>query len=347
MIILNKEDAEKAIYGGCILGGGGGGWIKEGLEKIETTFQLGQPKMVQISELQDDDYATCVSLVGAPSAKDAYIHADQLVQTVERMQKEFKEPVKALITNENGAAATINGWLQSVTTGLPILDAPCNGRAHPTGTMGSLNLTEIDGYTSIQTFAGGKGHREVEGVVRANLDKASEVVRDVSVKAGGMVGVCRNPVSIRYLKENAAVGGISQAIELGEVFLAEKEGFGRIEAVVEYLGGEIIHSGVIEKFELKASDGFDVGLINVGNYELTIWNEYMTIEKDGERIGTFPDLIMTFDTKTGMPLISAEIKERDNITIINVRKEKLKLSTTMYNEKLLKVIEPIINRKIV
>lgn len=347
MKVLTKEDAKHAVYGGCILGGGGGGWINEGLEKVETTFKLGQPKMIQVTDLQNDDYAACVSLVGAPSVKDAFIHENHLVQTVERMQKEFSEPIKALMTNENGAAATINGWLQSVATGLPVLDAPCNGRAHPTGTMGSLNLTEIDKYKSIQTFAGGKGNKEVEGVVKANLDQAAQVIRDVSVRAGGLVGVCRNPVSIEYVKENAAIGGISQAIELGEVFLSEPEGFGRIEAVVEYLDGEILHSGVINQFELNASGGFDVGVFQVGDYELTVWNEYMTAEKNGDRIGTFPNLIMTFDTKTGMPLISAELKENDNITIINVSKEKLKLSSTMYNEKLLKVIEPIVNRKII
>lgn len=32
---LTKEDGIHAIYGGCILGGGGGGIIKEGLNKLD------------------------------------------------------------------------------------------------------------------------------------------------------------------------------------------------------------------------------------------------------------------------------------------------------------------------
>src|SRR5699024_4356192 len=135
------------------------------------------------------------------------------------MQAEYSKPIKALMTNENGAATTINGWLQAAATGVPILDAPCNGRAHPTGSMGALNLSEVPNYESIQAFAGGKGERAVSGIVVGSLSHAADTIRELSVKAGGMVGVCRNPVDVKYIKKHAAIGGITQAIELGEVFL--------------------------------------------------------------------------------------------------------------------------------
>lgn len=344
---LTKEDAKKAVYGGCILGGGGGGWIQDGLAKTEEAFAIGAPELITVDELQDTDYVACVSLVGAPSAKEAYTDRRQLVSTVQRMQKEFNRPIQALMTNENGAATTVNGWLQAAATGLPFLDAPCNGRAHPTGSMGSLNLSEVEGYESIQAFAGGKGPMEVEGVVTGTLDISSNTVRSVSVEAGGMVAVCRNPVSVEYVKEHAAVGGITQAIELGDVFFSVPEGPERIEAVASHLQGRVIHSGTISSFELKAIKGFDVGFVQVDGLELTFWNEYMTAEMNGERKGTFPDLIMTFDAETGMPLVSAELKEGLAIAVISVPKEYLKLSSTMSNKKLLQAIEPIVNKSII
>lgn len=343
---LTKNDAINGVYGGCILGGGGGGWISDGLEKTEQAFALDSPQLVTIDELEDGDYVACVSLVGAPSARDVYINSEQLVSTVERVQQEFPKPIKALMTNENGAATTINGWLQAAATGLPFLDAPCNGRAHPTGSMGALNLSEEEGYVSIQAYAGGEGARRVEGVISSTLDISSNVVRSVSVEAGGMVGVCRNPVSISHVKEHAAVGGISQAIELGEVFFSV-EGPDRIEAVAAHLKGRVIHSGTISQFELKAVKGFDVGFVQVDDLEMTFWNEYMTVEMNGERKGTFPDLIMTFNSETGMPVVSAELEEGMKIAVISVPKEHLKLSSTMFNEKLLRVIEPIINKTII
>ncbi|MBD7985274.1 DUF917 family protein [Sporosarcina sp. Sa2YVA2] len=344
---LTKDDAIHGVYGGCILGGGGGGWISDGLEKTEQAFMIGSPQLMTVDELEDQDYVACVSLVGAPSARDVYVSSKQLVSTVERVQQEFKEPIKALMTNENGAATTINGWLQAAATGLPFLDAPCNGRAHPTGSMGALNLSEVEGYVSVQAFAGGEGSRQVEGVITSTLDISSNVVRSVSVEAGGMVGVCRNPVSIGYIKEHAAVGGITQAIELGEVFFSVPEGPERIEAVASHLKGRVIHSGTITVFELKAVKGFDVGFVKVDDLEMTFWNEYMTVEMNGERKGTFPDLIMTFNAETGMPVVSAELKEEMRIAVISVPKEYLKLSSTMSNEKLLRVIEPIVNKTII
>ncbi|HJF33328.1 MAG TPA: DUF917 family protein [Sporosarcina psychrophila] len=344
---LTMEDAKKAVYGGCILGGGGGGWIDEGLEKTAYAFKIGAPELITVDELKDTDYVACVSLVGAPSAKEIYVDSAQLVSTVERMQMEFIKPIKALMTNENGAATTTNGWLQAAAMGLPFLDAPCNGRAHPTGSMGSLNLSEVKDYTSIQAFAGGKGPKKVEGVVSATLDVSSSAVRAVSVQAGGIVAVCRNPVNIGYVKEHAAVGGITQAIELGEVFFSVPEGPERIEAVASYLKGRVIHSGIVNNFVLDETGGFDVGIVQVGDLELTFWNEYMTAEMNGERKGTFPDLIMTFDAETGLPLVSAEIKEGIKIAVISVPKENLKLSSTMFNEKLLRAIEPIIQKTII
>src|SRR5690625_3759011 len=345
--VLTLEDAKKAVYGGCILGGGGGGWIDDGLQKSDEAFTMGSPELVSINTLQDEDYVACVSLVGARSAKEAFIDAEQLTETVKQMQKEFNQPIKALMTNENGAATTINGWLQSAATGLPFLDAPSNGRAHPTGTMGALNLTEIPEYVSYQAFAGGRESKKVEGMISASLDIASRTIRSISVQAGGIVGVCRNPVTIQYVKENAAVGGITQAIELGEVYFSAKEGIDRIKAVTDYLKGKIIHSGTVEKFSLIEKDGFDVGCVQIDDLELTFWNEYMTAEANGQRLGTFPDLIMTFDRHTGQPVVSAHIKEGMDLSVIVVPKECLLLSATMFNNKLLKVIEPIIDKKIV
>lgn len=345
--VLTKTDAINAVYGGCILGGGGGGWIDDGLEKTELAFSLGNPELITVDELQDSDFAACVSLVGAPSAKEMYVDSDQLINTVKRMQQEFDQPIKALMTNENGASTTINGWLQAAATGLPFLDAPSNGRAHPTGSMGSMNLSEVADYQSVQTFAGGKNEKKVEGSITGMLDLTSSAVRAISVQAGGMVGVCRNPVDIPYIKENAAVGAISQAMALGKEFLSVPEGPERIEKAVSFLKGRIIHSGKVSHFQLDETGGFDVGYVRIDDLELTFWNEYMTAEMNGQRKGTFPDLIMTFDVDTGKPLVSAEIKEGIRIAVISVPKENLLLSSTMYNQKLLKAVEPIINKSII
>lgn len=343
---MTMELMEQAVYGGAILGGGGGGWIHDGLQKGKLALELGEVNLISVDDLRDEDYAACVALVGAPAAKNLYVDGKQLFSTVEMLQHSFHSPIKALMTNENGAATTVNGWLQAALTGLPFLDAPCNGRAHPTASMGSLNLSELDGYVSYQAAAGGKGERAISGTVTGKLDYTSNVIRYMSVQAGGMVGVARNPVQIRYVKEHAAVGGISQAIELGKVFLNEKDPSNKIEAVAAHLQGRVIKVGEVKDFNIVTEDGFDVGQLCVDGLEMTFWNEYITAEQNGERQGTFPDLIMTFDAETGMPVVSAEIENGRKIAVISVPKDHLLLSTTMSNPKLLQSVEKVTNKSI-
>lgn len=343
---LSQNDGVAAVYGGCILGGGGGGWICDSLKKIESAFASGPVELVSVDELDDNDFVACVSLVGAPSAEDRYIDDDQYISTVRRLQQEFGKPIKAFMTNENGAGGTINGWLQSAALGIPVLDAPCNGRAHPTGTMGSLNLTEKENYISIQTFAGGRGQYEMDGILKGHIHNISQAIRQLSIQAGGLVAVCRNPIDIKYVKEHAALGGITQAIELGKTFLSKPEGQERIEAAVSFLNGTILKTGKVTDFKLENTGGFDVGTLLIDDLEVTFWNEYMTAEIDGKRLGTFPDLIMTFDAQTGKPLISAEITLGMEVSVIYVSKDELKLGSTMFNPKLLSVIEPIIQKQI-
>lgn len=344
---LTKEDGIAAVYGGCILGGGGGGWIHDGLKRVEAAFNITKTiNLISIDDLQDTDYVACVSLVGAPSAKDRYVDETHYISTVKRLQQEFPHPIKALITNENGAGGSINGWVQSAELDIPILDAPCNGRAHPTGTMGSLNLTEKDDYISIQSFSGGRGYHYIDGIIKGELHHTSQAIRQLSVLAGGLIAVCRNPVDAKYVKEHAAIGGISQAIELGKSFLAKPEGPERIEAALTFLNGTLLKTGKVTDFKLENTGGFDVGTLVIDDLEVTFWNEYMTAEMNGKRVGTFPDLIMTFDAKSGRPLVSAEITLNMEIAVISVPKDKLKLGSTMFNETLLRAIEPIIQKQI-
>lgn len=345
---LTHDDGVAAIYGGCILGGGGGGLIAEGEAKVRDLFERSEgPTLISLDELDDDQTVACVALVGAPSAQDAFLTADQMVEAVELVQQHAGSGLSALMTNENGAATTINGWLQAAALGLPVVDSPANGRAHPTGSMGALSLHARTGYRSVQGFSGGSGTRRFAGTIAGTLSEASDVVRQVSVYAGGLVSVCRNPVEVAYIREHAALGGVSQAIELGKVFLGVEQGQARVDAVVGHLGAERLAEGPVSEVQIVQRGGFDVGLVRVDGVELTFWNEYMTAERGEERLGTFPELLMTLDARTGAPVVTAEIQEQQHVVVIKVAVDRLLLGSTMRDASLLAGIEPIVNKKII
>jgi DUF917 family protein len=345
-IKLDERMVEYAVYGGAVLGGGGGGWIEEGLNIGRLALQVGQPELYTIDDFEDDDLLVTVSMVGAPAAKDQFVKPIHYARALDMLSQKLGKPIKGLNTNENGASTTVNGWFQSAITGIPLVDLACNGRAHPTGAMGSLNLSELEDYISHQAAAGGKGGNYLEMSISGSLEKAASMVRKASIEAGGLVAVARNPVTASYARQNGAAGAISQAIEVGKALLAH-QGEAAIDSVVTKLGGKVIITGTVTDFQLETTGGFDVGNVMIDNaYEMTFWNEYMTLEKNGERFATFPDLIMTLDAKTAKPIVSAAIEKGQQLAVIAVPKENLLLSSTMRNEKLLKPIEEIIKKSV-
>ncbi|WP_434630697.1 DUF917 domain-containing protein [Thermoanaerobacterium thermosaccharolyticum] len=351
-IKLTSEIVEAAVLGGCVLGGGGGGSMHEGKKIGMLAVDLSSPELVDIEDINENAILINVAAVGAPSAKNAYAEPVHYMKAIELVQKVADIKIEGIISNEAGGLATVNGWLQAAMLGIPVIDAPCNGRAHPTGIMGAMGLHKNKDYNAIQAAVGGTKERTTytEVVAIGSIEKSSAIVRTAAVQAGGLVAVARNPVSCQYAKENAALGAIKQAIYLGKKMIEAKEKGAKevINTVCDFLDGELITTAVIKNLHLKSVGGFDVGnLILENDFEITFWNEYMTLEKKGERIATFPDLIMTLNAETGMPVTSAEVEIGQRIALVKVKKEKLKLGRGMKDPELFKVCEDAVGKKII
>ena len=101
-------------------------------------------------------------------------------------RRRFK--IDAFITNECGGSI-FNGWVPAAILGLSLVDAPCNGRAHPTGLMGSMGLHRIKDYISVQSAVGGNPEigKHLEAVFKGALESTSSLVRQCAVCAGGLV----------------------------------------------------------------------------------------------------------------------------------------------------------------
>ena len=79
----------------------------------------------------------------------------------------------------------------------------------------------------------------------------------------------------------------------------------------------------MKEIDLRRDGGFDVGRVAIDGprpLQLSFWNEYMSAEMDGERLATFPDLIMTMDSESGDPIVSAKIRPGQRVTVIAASK---------------------------
>lgn len=343
---LTEQDLRDAIMGGAILGGGGGGAMSMGLASGLLATAYGRVELVSIDEVADDDLIATCAMVGAPSAAGFYVSGAQSVRAVRNLQNYTQARIRGLISNENGGVASAHGWVPAAVLGIPLVDAPCNGRAHPTGTMGSMGLHALAGYVSVQSFCGGREEngREVEGIVRGNLNEAARLVREASISAGGAVGVVRNLVDGKYLRENAAIGGLTHAMEVGRAWFegARQSPRKAVEMVCEFLRGDVIASGKATDYTLTMAGGLDVGSVRVEDRKLGFLNEYMFADgADGRRAFTFPDLVVTMDAETGEPVSTAELKEGQEVLVLASGKENLKLGRGMFDRRLLEDVERV------
>lgn len=149
---------------------------------------------------------------------------NDFVRAVELLIEKSGIKIDGFISSEIGAFGVVNGWIQSAFLGIPVVDAPCNGRAHLLGLMGSMGLHREKDYVSIQTTVGGdfkRGNR-VEAYYKGSMEKVAELVRESATRTDGMVAVARNPVSAKYVKENGAPGVIKMALMVGGILLNKR-----------------------------------------------------------------------------------------------------------------------------
>ncbi len=339
---INYEYAKSLVYGGAILGGGGGGTIQEGLKFIEETFKLGIPTLFSINDLDEKDIIVTVSMVGAPSAQKQ-LPFSYLIESFKYFQEKYKSRISGIITNEMGPFASVNGLLQSAATSIPIVDAPANGRAHPLSAMGSMGLSKVKEYISYQSGASDK----IKIWIESDINRASRLMREAAVLSDGLISITRNPVNVNYLKNNGAIGAIEFTHNLGKIWINESSPDNKIKKSIDFLKGEILGKFSIEEVILSMEGGFDIGKVLFKEYELVFWNEYMILDKNHKRISTFPDLIITFGPNTGLPLCSYELQKGKEVIIAYTNYKNIILGGGMKDKELFIYTEEVIDKKLI
>ncbi len=326
---LDLHAVHAAVAGGSVLAAGGGGWVDHGLLVGTTAVNYGTPRLATLDEVDPDAMLATVSAIGAPAAVGWEMRPGDYVRALQLLIEAVDEPIVGTVTAQNGSSTTCNGWVASAVLGTLVIDAAGDGRAHPTGKMGSFGLAADDDYRTVQAVAGGNRaqDRYLEVVTRGTVRHTANVLRTAAHQSGGFISCARNPLPASFVARHAAVGAISFALSLGEAILAvEEDGPGRmIEVTAEHLGGAVIAEGPVRSRELRTENAFDIGMIVVGDLELGFVNEYLTAESGGERLATFPDVLATLSVQTGRIISIANLREGDEVAVLHVPKANVPL----------------------
>jgi uncharacterized protein len=326
---LDLNAVHAAVAGGSVLAAGGGGWVDHGMLVGTTAVQYGSPKLVTLEELDPDAMIATVSAIGAPAAVGWEMRPGDYVRALELLMEAVDDPIVGTVTAQNGSSTTCNGWVASAVLGTVVVDAAGDGRAHPTGKMGSFGLAADDDYETVQAVAGGNRaeNRYLEVVTRGTVRRTANVLRTASDMSGGFISCARNPLPASFVAEHAAVGAISFALSLGESILAATDAGpeAMIQATVDHLGGRILARGIVRAKTLRTENAFDIGTVAVGELELGFVNEYLTAEAGGERLATFPDVLATLSPATGRIISIAHLREGDEVAVLHVPKANVPL----------------------
>ncbi len=345
--VLTADDVEFAVKGGSVFACGGGGWPEHGRELGNLAVTIGRPELVSIDEVEDSAWIATAAAIGAPGGlTDWQMLGVDYITAVKLLQDALGAPLYGLMIGQNGMSSTVNAWLPAAVLGVKVIDAVGDVRAHPTGDMGSIGLAGRPEAT-LQTAAGGNRKRNayMEATLRGATAKISPVLRAAADAAGGFIASCRNPISAGYVRDHAALGGISLALSLGQT-IAEAErrgGAAVLDAICAHLHGEIIFSGrVIAKTLEYTRAAFDVGQIRIDSGReqavVHVMNEYMAIDAPSGRLATYPDVITTFSAD-GTPVSAGRLQVGADIHVLRVAKQHLPLSASVTDRSVYPIVD--------
>ncbi|WP_298948480.1 DUF917 family protein [uncultured Paracoccus sp.] len=346
--LLTEKDVEPAVRGGSVYASGGGGWSDHGRKLGYAAVNAGAPELVSVDELDPDDLIATAAAIGAPASTTPWeMRGVDYIKAVELLNDALGFPVAGLMVGQNGKSSTLNGWLPSAILGCKVVDAVGDIRAHPTGDMGSIGMAGSP-EPMIQTAVGGnrEQNRYIELVVQGATAKVSPILRTAADMSGGFIASARNPLPATYVAQNAALGGISMALDLGHAIQdAERKGPAAvIDAIVRKTDGRLLtEAEVTDKNVVYTPEAFDIGTVTLGRGDkrlvMHVMNEFMAVDDaGGNRVATFPDVI-TVLSQEAEPLSVGQLEVGMKVHLLHVPKSVIPLSASVRDPSVYPVCE--------
>ncbi len=333
---LTFDDARAACMGGLVFGAGGGG-LERGLEAARTVFQVGNPVLVGLDELEGDDQVMIMTGVGAPGTQRQLTWPRDGLRALELACDAWDGHGALIGTMTAHPGAFMAGtWLaNALDPHLSVVDCNANGRGHPTVAMGGMGLAGRTDINVVQAAVGGvedhRGHIEI--VSRGPIGLVSDVLHHASAATGGSLLASRGPFPVEFLREHGAVGAVSACIRLGEAMIASEGGEAMIGAIRDTLGGRELGRGPLGSASVAMRENWDVGTLEIDSGSrlvVHVCNEYMAADLDGERVATYPDLIVTLAESDGMPTPAAHREPGERIVVLAIPRDRIPLGAGVW-----------------
>lgn len=329
---LNKQDIIDLLYGCAVLGTGGGGSLKEGLEIMEPDFREGRKLfLAEMSDIPDDKYIATPYGCGAPAADGQeeaeeyrnlpHIKCPASELAFKSLEKYFGEKFFAVSSTELGGANTAEALHTACVLGIPVADGDPAGRSVP-----ELQHSSYYIYGKpIVPMAVATNFGDVAILTDVVDDfRAENLVRAMAVASGDIVGVCDHPMRGSEYKESVITGALSYALEIGKILRNAKENSkSPAHEIAGSMNGRVAFKGDVTDMPWECRDGFNYGSIILkgkeefdgDKYKILFKNENYAAYKNDILEATVPDLICMIG-KDGNPVTTPNFNIGDEINVL-------------------------------
>ena len=341
--LKTMEDCQDFLTGLKLMGTGGGGAPKSGMEMLENALAEGLDlTWIDAADLPKDCFSCTV--YGSGSISEG--RPDSL-EAIEQLGKKLGMPVKfgyralemavrelaaytgqkigALVPVELGASNTPAPLITAARLGIPLVDGDYSGRAVPQDMQTTYFLKDIRTYPAAITDWWGDVLILKEAVTTEMGERMGKML---AIASYGMVAIASIPLSAKDTCDTVVRGTLTASYELGKaVRQARQAGLDPIQAALRQLGGWHLFTGEVTGKDWEDKEGVMVGTTHIrgtGVFEghtMDVWflNENHVVWLDGKPYVFSPDLIILADPRTGEGYTNTEINAGHPVSVMGVK----------------------------
>ena len=325
MRLIEARDMEAIALGAAVLGTGGGGdpyvgkvWAQSNLTRH------GAVKLIEVSELLDDDLVVPVAIMGAPTViVEKLPKGDEPMLAFRALEAYLGKSAKAVMCIEAGGLNSTIPFSVASSLGLPLVDCDGMGRAFPELQMVLPTLHGIQ--ASPMVMADEKGNNLVVNTIDNKWTE--RFARSVVVDMGGSATVVLYPMTGTQVKAACIHGTLSLIEKIGQaIFEARASRHDPVQAVLEVTRGKRLFHGKVADVLRRTEGGFARGEATLTGFDANagqtmkvfFQNEFLLAEQDGQAVASTPDLIAMLDLDTGEPITTEALRYGFRVAVIGM-----------------------------
>ncbi len=327
---LGVQHLDDLALGSVFLATGGGGdpYIPK-LIAQQALQEFGPVSVIAPDDLADDAFVAAIGSVGAPTVSlELLPSVDEAAKTLAAFEQHIGRKVDAVASFEIGGGNSLVPIVAAAGQDIPIIDGDGMARALPEAQMMTYAMAGIQPTPAVAyDYAGNVTPFSIK-----NTTEYEREVRAVAMASGGMITTAEHPMTGKQLKESIIPGTLSFSIALGQML---RENRGPAEAMLSPLKAlfadsiygecKLIFSGKITEKASRVVGGYDVGEAIVAPVtgsgapmRITIKNEYLLAEMDGQVCASVPDLIVIVDAETSLPINAERLRYGQRVAVFAI-----------------------------